>query len=196
MVHCCNCINNWSLSDLADLSSIFIAIVNLFLAGYIFIYQKDKDKTNKKELQEREEVAKKEAINLQEQNIRLQWFKELIIQPSLESINMFYNNLNSLGDKFNNAQVNDDLRFELSEYIKSEGAILRKSFYDVLRVISPVIHKSVKGNIDNLIDKIVASIFNPRINLNHQPTFEKEIGTLISYSKHDLISTIYSYKGL
>lgn len=196
MVPCCNCINNWSVSDFADISSIVIAIVNLFLAGYIFIYQRDKDKTSKMEFQAREIAAKQEAISLQEQNIRLQWFKELIIQPNLATIYTFYNNLNGLEDKFKNSQVNDDLRFELSEFVKGEGSTLRISFYDILRVISPTIHQSIKENIDGLIDQIVAGIFNPGINLNHQPTFEKEIGDLISYSKHDLISTIYSYKGI
>ncbi len=193
---CCNIDNSWQVSDIADIASIIIAIVNLFLAGYIFIYQRDKDKRDSAYQLQKEIDAKKEAISLQEQNIRLQWFKELIIQPHISEINLFYTNLYSIEAKLNVNPITDDLKIETSEFVKANGAILRKSFIDILHSVSPQVHSDIKHNIDDLIDKITTKIIDAGLNLNDKPTFDREIGSLISYSHNDLISKIYSYKGI
>lgn len=47
MILCCdNTTLNFSISDISDIANIIIATVNLLLAGYIFIYQRGKDKTD------------------------------------------------------------------------------------------------------------------------------------------------------
>jgi len=179
-------LSSWSVSDFADISNIFIAIFNLFLAGYIFIYQRDKDR-----------ASKVEALTIEERNIRLQWFKELIIQPNLNQINTFYSNLHDLEAKFaSGTTIDDTFRISISDYIKNESSVLRKSFYDILRSVNSNLHCKIESNIDNLIDNLISQIFNPGLNLNHKPTFNKEITSLISYSKNDLISVIYNYKGI
>jgi hypothetical protein len=197
MVFCCYDIDNsWQVSDIADIASIIIAIVNLFLAGYIFIYQRDKDNIDSAKQLQKEIDAKKEAIRLQEQNIRLQWFKELIIQPHISEINLFYTNLYSIEAKLNVNPITDDLKIETSEFVKANGSILRKSFIDILHSVSPQVHSDIKNNIDDLIDQITTKIIDAGLNLNDKPTFDREIGSLISYSHNDLISKIYSYKGI
>jgi hypothetical protein len=196
VINCCNIDNIWQISDIADISNIIIAIVNLFLAGYVFVYQRNKDKVDSAKQFQKEIDEKKDAISLQEQNIRLQWFKELIIQPHIAEINLFYTNLYSIEKKLNVNTISDDLKIETSEFVKANGAELRKSFIDILLSVSPVIHSDIKNNIDNLVDKITTKIFNAGLNLNDKITFDSEIGTLISYSHNDLISKIYSVKGI
>ncbi|OFY84531.1 MAG: hypothetical protein A3F72_14090 [Bacteroidetes bacterium RIFCSPLOWO2_12_FULL_35_15] len=185
MILCCLYTQSaWSISDYADLSNIIIAVVNLSLAYYIFIYQRNKDKNDKIE-----------TLTLQEQNIRLQWFKELIVQPHLNDINSFYIQLHSIENRFTSRTISDDEKIEIITFIKSEQSKLRKTFGDVLLGVNPKLHIEVKTNLDNLIDSITNVIFNDGLNLNHKPTFDKEIGTFITYSRNDLISKIYSYKG-
>jgi len=196
VICCCNIDKSWQVSDIAEIASIIIAIVNLFLAGYIFIYQRKKDKRDSVKQLQKEIDAKKEAISLQEQNIRLQWFKELIIQPHISEINFFYTNLYSIQAKLNVKTITDDLKIETSEIVKANAALLRKSFIDILHCVSPQVHSAIKHNIDDLIDKITTKIIDAGLNLNDKPTFDREIGSLISYSHNDLISQIYSYKGI
>jgi hypothetical protein len=188
--------NSWEVSDIADISNIIIAIVNLFLAGYIFIYQRAKDKNDNIKQLQNEIDAKKEAISLQEQNIRLQWFKELIIQPHISKINLFYNNLYSIEAMLKVKPISDDLKIDTSEFVKANGAALRKSFIDILLSVSPIVHFDIKNNIDVLVDKITSKIIDTGLNLNDKRTFDREIGTLISNSHNDLISLIYNYKGI
>jgi hypothetical protein len=197
MAFCCWIIyNSWEVSDIADISNIIIAIVNLFLAGYIFIYQRAKDKNDNIKQLKNEIDAKKEAISLQEQNIRLQWFKELIIQPHISKINLFYNNLYSIEAMLKVKPISDDLKIDTSEFVKANGAALRKSFIDILLSVSPIVHFDIKNNIDVLVDKITSKIIDAGLNLNDKRTFDREIGTLISNSHNDLISLIYNYKGI
>jgi hypothetical protein len=197
MAFCCWIIyNSWEVSDIADISNIIIAIVNLFLAGYIFIYQRAKDKNDNIKQLQNEIDAKKEAISLQEQNIRLQWFKELIIQPHISKINLFYNNLYSIEAMLKVKPISDDLKIDTSEFVKANGAALRKSFIDILLSVSPIVHFDIKNNIDVLVDKITSKIIDAGLNLNDKRTFDREIGTLISNSHNDLISLIYNYKGI
>ena len=197
MAFCCWIIyNSWEVSDIADIANIIIAIVNLFLAGYIFIYQRAKDKNDNINQLKNEIDAKKEAISLQEQNIRLQWFKELIIQPHIVEINLFYTNLYSIEAMLKVNSISDDLKIDTSEFVKANGAALRKSFIDILLSVSPIVHFDIKNNIDDLVDKITSKIIDAELNLSDKRTFDREIGTLISYSHNDLISKIYNYKGI
>ena len=175
---------NLTISDLSGIANIVIAIISLLLACYIFIYQRGKDKNDK------DEIAK-----LQEQNIRLQWFKELIIQPHLSEINHFYSQLHSIESKFSEAPISEELSINLNAFIKLEHSKLRRSFYDVILAVNPAVHLEIKNNLDTLIDKITNAIFNMDLNLNDKATFDKEIGSIISYSYNDLISKIYNYKG-
>lgn len=197
MAFCCWIIyNSWQVSDFADIANIIIAIVNLFLAGYIFIYQRAKDKNDNIKQLKNEIDEKKEAISLQEQNIRLQWFKELIIQPHIAEMNSFYKNLYAIEEMLNVTPFSDDLNIDISEFVKANGAEFRKSFIDILLSVSPIVHSAIKNNIDDLVDKITTKIIDAELNLSEKRTFDREIGTLISYSHNDLISKIYNYKGI
>lgn len=193
---CCNIESQWQISDIADFSNIIIAAVNLVLAGYIFIYQKDKDKSELLAQSQKEIDAKQESLKLQEQNIKLLWFKELIVQPHINDIKDFFKCLYSIEQKLNVSPISDDLKIEVSEFVKSQGVNLRKSFIDVLLTVNPDLHSDIKKNIDGLIDEITTKIIDAGLNLNDKPTFDREIGTLISYSHNDLISRLYSYKGV
>lgn len=193
---CCNIESQWQTSDIADVSNIIIAAVNLVLAGYIFIYQKNKDKSELLAQSQKEIDAKQESLKLQEQNIKLLWFKELIVQPHINDIKDFFKCLYSIEQKLNVSPISDDLKIEVSEFVKSQGVNLRKSFIDVLLTVNPELHSDIKKNIDGLIDEITTKIIDAGLNLNDKPTFDREIGTLISYSHNDLISRLYNYKGI
>lgn len=176
---------DWSISDIADISNIIIAIVSLFLAFYIFVYQRTKDKKDKIE-----------TLHLQEQNIRLQWFKELIIQPHLKDINDFYLQIHSIESKFTSSNISEGEKTLIIEFIKAEQIKLRKTFGDVIRGVNPKLYQDIKANLDNLIDHITNTVYNGGFDLNNKSIFDREIGAKITYSRNDLISKIYNYNGL
>jgi hypothetical protein len=187
--------NSSTISDVSGIANIIIAAISLGLAYYIFVYQKNKDNRDKATQLQKEQDDKIEATKLQEQNIRLQWFKELVIQPHLSDINHFYNRLHTLESQITTVTLSDQQKIDLIDFIKAEQAKLRKSFVDVLLGVNPQLYTEVINNLDTLTDSITNTIFNDGLNLTHKPTYEREIGSKISYSRNDLISKIYSFKG-
>jgi len=184
MLLCCYD-SGWTISDLSDVANVIIALVNIALAYYIFFYQKQKD-----------QESKIESSRLQEQNIRLQWFKELVIQPHLSDINTFYTELHTLEGKIMTVTLSEDQKIDLIGFVKLKQVELRKVFIDVLRGVNPQLYLDAIKNIDDLTDAITIAIFNDGLNLTHKPTYEIEIGSKITYSRNDLISKVYNYKGI
>lgn len=192
----CTNTNSFSISDAADIANVIVAAFTLGLAYYVFVYQREKDKKDKAESERKEQANKVETLQLQEQNIKLQWFKELIVQPHLSDINSFYLSLHSLESKITTNTLTEEKKHELIEFIKSMQSELRRKFVDVLHGVNKQLYESVISNLDNLIDEITTTIFNDGYNLTHKPTYEKEIGSKITYSRNDLLSKIYNYKGI
>ena len=183
MVICCQADNPaLSLSDYSDIAQIIIAIANLFLAAYVIFYQIRKDKK-----------TDHETARLNEQNIKLQWFKELIVQPNMDNIRMFYANLHTIKDKINSTDLSVEQKEDINNFVKAELAMFRKSFIDVLQLVDK---KFADKNMDELVDDITNAIFNDELKLNKPAVYEKNIGSKISYSKNNLISQLYNYKGL
>lgn len=170
---------------LSEISNIIIAIVNLFLAGYIFLYQKSKDADDR------------DLMNSQiEQSIKLQWFKELIIQPQIEGIYTFYSILLAFESDLNSSDISEDIKFLTSEKVKKEAVNFRRQFCEKLRSVDPDLHQKVQLNIDQLIDQIVSEIFLEGANFSEQGYYESRIGFKILASQNELISTIYKFKGV
>src|SRR5579872_292634 len=78
---CCSSValQHTILENISSIAPILTAIASFSLAFYVFIYQRSKD--NKE---------KAERIKELHRNVRLQWFKDAIIQPNLDGIYAFF----------------------------------------------------------------------------------------------------------
>ncbi len=174
-----------TLTEFADVSQIVIAIATLFLAAYIFIYQRERDKK-----------SDHSTALLNEQNIRLQWFKELVIQPNVERINRFYDQLHTVKEMISSDNMQDTEKQNISAFIKKESADLRKAFIDLLLQLNPELGNKVMTNIDELIDGLIEAIFNDDLKLTRPTVFDKHVSSKIAYSKNSLIGLLFNYKGV
>lgn len=174
-----------SLSDLADWSQVLIALVNLFLAGYVIFYQIRKDKK-----------IDNDTAKINEQNIKLQWFKELVVQPNMDGIKEFYLSLNTIYSKINSNDLTNDEKQDINDFVKLELSKLRKSFVDVLFLVDKNFAEQLMKNLDELVDAITNAIFNDELKLKIPSVYEKNIGSKISISKNKVIAQLYNYKGI
>jgi hypothetical protein len=175
----------FSISDISDIAQIIIALVNILLAGYIFLRQ------NRQNEQTRFQTAR-----LNEQNIKLQWFKELIVQPCMPIIETFFINLHTLKDKIQSNDLTVEQKEGLNNFVKGEASIFRKGFLDILLSVDPKLAEKISTSIDEVVDGITLAIFNDELKLNLPTTYEKHIGSKISYAKSNLIGNLYNYSGL
>ncbi len=167
------CANNWGLSEYGDIANIIIAGLTLFLGYYVLVYQKKQD----------------------DSNVKLQWLKELIIQPKLNEVYTFYNNIGTVKNKIDSNSLTDNQKIELIDFIKREHSILRKSFINVLQMVTPQLYLDLYNNLDNLIDGLTRVIDNDELKLNNEQTYNREIASKIEDSYNKFFASIFNHKG-
>ena len=94
--------------DISKISNIIIAVLTLFLGFYVFIYQRKKDKQNDIE-----------SIANHKKNIRIKWFKDLIIEPKIELLFQFYDNISGIQQKIKSNELEEDDKISLITFILS-----------------------------------------------------------------------------
>ena len=169
-----------TISAIAHVSIAVIALANVIIACYIIHYQKKQD-------------TRRQRID--KQNLRIDWFKNLIIQPQWGNVENYYKEITDICKDFNNQNLSDEDKAEILKKIKKCNSNVRKSFVDTLKVANEQLQAKAQQNLDKLIDGITEIVQNEGINLSHKPTFDREILNRITYSRNDLISIIFSYKG-
>ncbi len=157
---------------MANIANVIIALFSMFIAGYVIIYQKSKDRTN----------------------IRLQWFKDLIILPHIGQVYKFYEDVTSSVRLLQSEEVNEDFKQSISEELKHTLVIFRKNFIELLRGVNSSLHVNSRDNVDNLIDEITNYIFLDSVNFNDKKESEI-VMSRITHSKVNFISLIFKYKG-
>jgi hypothetical protein len=162
-----------ALTIAKDIATIVIALANLILASYVFYFQRKKNRND----------------------IKLQWFKELIIEPNMPNIDKFYNNLSGLRVRIVVPLLGEDEKRVINDSIKLEAQELRKSYITLLMMFDSKLGTKSKDNIDELVDNITNALFNDELRLSHPNVYDREIGQKILVSKTNLLSYIYNYYG-
>lgn len=176
--------NGINLDTLSDIANIIIAFLTLILGFYVFVYQKNKDNDS----DEKTEIDRRK-------NIKLQWFKEIIIQPKIVVVFNFYDKINSIKDKINTNDLNDDEKIEIINFIKKEQSHLRKSFLDLVQHINNELYSDLSKNVDRLTDTLTDVISNDEFKLKNEATYNREIKSKIEYSYNEFLSKIFNYCG-
>lgn len=85
------------LKSLNDIGTLVIAIINVILIIYIFTYQREKDKNDRRLIIRQ--------VNL---NVKADWFKSLILEPNISFLHEFYKNMRALFEDYTGAQKSLD----------------------------------------------------------------------------------------
>ena len=175
---------SFGINEIGSIANSVMALLTFVLAYYIFVYQRKKDK--------KDEIK---TLLIQKQTIKLQWFKNIIIEPKIENVFLFYDNIRELKNKINSNELSDDDKMDLLRYIKNEHSIFRKSFLELLRFISPNLFATLYQNISELIDELTNVISDDELKLNNSKTYEREVTTRIQMSYDGFLTQIFNYNG-
>lgn len=176
--------SSFGFEEIGIISNILIAILTLALGYYVFIYQRKKDKSSDLE------------SKLQEQkNIKLRWFQKIIIEPKIECLFNYFENLSELKSMINSPNLSEEEKIILINFVKKQQSELRKSFLDLLQFISKKMYDDILYILDNLTDSITNSISNDELKLDNSQTFEREINAKIKESYNEILSKIFNYDG-
>lgn len=158
---------------IADICNIIIGFLTVFLAFYVFVYQKNKDKTDAKS----------------------QWVKELIINPHFVHVTNFYSALYALKDRFRNSDLIESEKIEILDLTKSQYYFLRESFISLLQFVEPKLYADLCDNIEKLIDNLADVVDNEELKLNLENVYNANFKKYIDKSYEMAIKTLFSYDG-
>lgn len=184
-----------SLSDAADIASVFVAVLAFGFSMYTLWVQRKWDRQNIKETAERQANAQVEAEKQRAQAIQLQWYKDLVISPNIVELTNFYETLHEIRNSIFAPDLDSESKIELIDKVKAAQRQIRKSLVDSILPISLILHDDVLSNLDQLVDKLTDTLDNDKLKLSNPEVNDTEIGQPIRDSKKDILTIIYGYRG-
>jgi hypothetical protein len=184
VISCTQIFTTLTISDWGNISQAITAVFNLFLAYYIFVYQKNNNT--------RIELS---TSKLNEQNIRRQLFKEFILEPNIHFLNNFFKNLEKLKSNINSDNLTEEEILCLNRYVKDEATNFRVNFNDAIIDIDKELYNKIKHEVDDLIGKLTISFSDNEHKLTNVKTYERIVLLPIRNSRHNVISSLFNYRG-
>ncbi len=176
-----NIISTW-----ADIAQVVIAVANIVLAGYLFLYQKSKDTQ-----------ADHDSAKLHEQNLKIQWFKELIVAPRIKHLESFFKNLEEdLKKRTVSDNLSDEQIIDINGRIKHHAARFRKDFYDVILDVDKPLYSQIKAKCEELVTILTRVYSDNEFKLTREGVFAKEVEAPIRTTHSSVVAMIYKYRGL
>jgi hypothetical protein len=170
----CCCQNDSDIISLiADIADIFVAVCTLGLAIYVFGYERAKHR----------------------RDARLQWFKELIIEPNKSVLYGFFSEIQKSTQGFKSYQLIDTTKLQILEDIKDKCSRFRKDFIILLRPGDEALEQDIQKNVDDMLDTITRNIFDANFNLNSDAEFNIHIDSVIAKTKLFVFSRIFTFEG-
>lgn len=181
----CNSVNsNWTFQDTSSASQLIVAIANVWLVAYIFINQR----RELKELREEDKTSQLKALKLQN-------FKDFILTPSFQELQLFFSNLSTLRTRIVSARISDYEAIEFADFIKNEVRQFRRNFNDGILHVNNNLYAELKKEVEQLTDDLIKTIVDGNYDLTDSNLYDNRIGNPINYSKHKVISLLIQYKG-
>jgi hypothetical protein len=170
----------WQMK-IGDAASLLIALFNIFLAYYIFVYQRKKDKDDR--------ASMTRQIR---QNVRLDWLKLLIIEPHVDTIHSFFRTIEDilqpmrkgyLSSEEKNRIIND-LGQKFNQFDSQVISLLFVADDNFGKINQDLLDK-LRDGLTESIDKFETSSTQPPSNVPLPPSLRK--------CHNNLLSNIYNF---
>lgn len=162
-----------TLDTLVKVANVIVGATTLLLGFYVFVYQRKKEKKDRK----------------------IQWLKDLIIEPRIELITNFFDEVSSIKNQIKSNDLNEEEKIEVLNEVKKSASNFRKDFLMLIQPLTPNLFDEIQNSIDTLTDNITNAIGNDELKLCNDKTFNREIGDKIQKSYRFILQTIFEYDG-
>ncbi len=173
--------SNFNISDLVRTISTVITLIfsatNLIYAIKFFRYKDKKE----------DEVKEKD--------LRVSWFKSLILDYNFEYFNNFFQEIDVELQKLKQKQTTDKQKEQIIETVLDKQRFLRGNFIEMLSVVDGQIYEQTLGKVDKLTDEITETVFDSKVSLTNEQKFEELISQKIIETKIEILKLLFGYKG-
>jgi len=174
--------NSNSLDIAFKFATIFIAIFNAYFAVQIFNFKNKKEDIDK------------------EKDRRIQWFKTLVLDHTLDALYDVFSNMEKellklkqidFTDKFNK----DKIKGGVINTLDDNFITLRRTFIDMLLAIDKSLYDEILKSSDDLQTYLSEKIADDQMNFADEGEFENIIFEKLTETKTNMISRLFSYRG-
>lgn len=178
----CNSSDGFWDVKLGDVANITLAVVTVALSIYVFVYQRKKDKKDHATI-----------INQMKSSIRLEMYKLLIVEPNVNNIHDFFQNVNRAFQILNNVSITQGLINAAQSSMDTHCNDFEENFLELLDGVDKNFYNKMLGLLDKFRDEISNELNELQIgSVNNVTNFED-----LYYSfKTDFISGLYNFNNL
>jgi hypothetical protein len=196
-----------TLSDAADWAQVAIAVFNAIFAIYLFWFQNRQNKEAlKREVDNtnatlaRERLFQAETLRRENdakaKDIKLQWFKELILLPNIETFNKFFEELNDIQHVLITPTLDDSQSAGIEKLVSELFSKFKLNFLQPLQVIdasNPNFFHDIRTIVEDLEDDVTRLVLDETFVLNNSDEFYQNIGLRISRAKNNILIAIIKF---
>jgi hypothetical protein len=174
------------ITDITSIAQVVIALVGFGLGFIIFTYQRRKDRRDKRETAE-----------MNEQSIRLEWFRALVTDRGMEYFWHYFEEINKLKSKITTDRLPEKRveRRAARRFAIDASDAVRKSFIDTVKAVDPNLGDAIQRKFDDLYDAIERALLEEHALTNPQ-VFESLIGDKIWDCRNGVLKLLYEFQAV
>lgn len=173
-----------ALNAFAAIVQVPLTIINLFFAGFL-IWNQIK----------RERLDRDDKLIAETKSTRLQWFKELIIQPNINNFLSLFISLEHTWAKLKSSSLTIEQKITINEEAKLHFYDLKSKMVDLIISANKKLHTEFITELDKLLDHVSTVIFESTTDLSDDNLYTKNISEPIENARLKLMALIFSYDG-
>lgn len=131
------------------------------------------------------------AIIIFLRNRQRELVKTLVLDYSINHFYEYFEKLDRELSRLKSSKVNDDLKKEIEKNIQSLGLTFEQRFIDLFLLINPKLHTELKNKVDDMVGKIMESIFDEGINIYVDSQYNDRIGNVMIRAKASIIKLLF-----
>lgn len=131
------------------------------------------------------------AIIIFLRNRQRELVKTLVLDYSINHFYEYFEKLDRELSRLKSSNANDDLKKEIEKNIQSLGLIFEQRFIDLFLLINPKLHTELKNKVDDMVGKIMESIFDEGINIYVDSQYNDKIANVMIRTKASIIKLLF-----
>ena len=131
------------------------------------------------------------AIIIFLRNRQRELVKTLVLDYSINHFYEYFEKLDRELSRLKSSNANDDLKKEIEKNIQSLGLTFEQRFIDLFLLINPKLHTELKNKVDDMVGKIMESIFDEGINIYVDSQYNDKIANVMIRTKASIIKLLF-----
>lgn len=129
------------------------------------------------------------AYTIFNRNKNRELIKTLVLDYSIKHFYKYFEDLENELNKLK-TQCDEKTKKEIEQNIQTLGRVFEQRFIDLFLHINPELHENIKHRIDDMVGKLVKSIFDEGINIYVESQYNAKIATEVIVTKASIIKLL------